>query len=108
MGQENLNGPAMEESLHILLVEDDPIMRRAVVRALNTSPQQVRIHEESDGKSAITLLQSAQFDCVFLDYQLPGMDGLAVLRAVREKGVRTPIIILTAMGDEELAVQMMK
>lgn len=98
----------MEEALHILLVEDDPMMRHAVVRALQSAGDNLRIHEESDGESAITLLRSAEFDCVLLDYQLPGMDGLEVLRALREKGVRTPVIILTAKGDEELAVEMMK
>jgi PAS domain S-box-containing protein len=61
-----------------------------------------------DGRSAIALMGSMHFDCVFLDYQLPGMDGLAVLRAVREKGIKTPVVILTAKGDEQLAVEMMK
>ena len=98
----------MDEALDILLVEDDPMMRHAVGRALHTSTENLRIHEEADGESAISILGSAEFDCVFLDYKLPGMDGLEVLRAVREKGVKTPVIILTAKGDEELAVEMMK
>src|SRR5882762_9620121 len=108
MGQGELTDSGTEESLDILLVEDDPMTRHAVVRALHASHSKLRIHEESDGESAISILGSAEFDCVFLDYQLPGMDGLAVLRAVREKGVKTPVIILTAKGDEELAVEMMK
>src|SRR6476646_5010689 len=108
MGSGELTGASMDEALHILLVEDDPMMRRAVGRALHTSEPNIRIHEETDGESAISLLGSAEFDCVFLDYQLPGMDGLEVLRAVREKGVKTPVIILTAKGDEQLAVEMMK
>jgi two-component system cell cycle sensor histidine kinase/response regulator CckA len=96
------------ETLHILLVEDDAMMRHAVRRALHSLGENVRIHEEEDGESAICLLKSAEFDCVFLDYQLRGTDGLEVLRRVREKGVKTPIIILTAKGDEQLAVEMMK
>ena len=99
---------SMQESLHILLVEDDPGMRRAVSRALDAFEETLKIHEESDGESVVKLLDSAEFDCIFLDYHLPGMDGLEVLRALREKGVRTPIIVMTARGDEELAVQMMK
>src|SRR2546421_1798985 len=108
MGQGELTDSGMEEALDILLVEDDPMTRHAVVRALHAAYSKLRIHEESDGESAISILGSAEFDCVFLDYQLPGMDGLQVLRAVREKGVKTPVIILTAKGDEELAVEMMK
>src|SRR5207245_346852 len=108
MGQGELTDAVTEEALHVLLVEDDAMTRHAVVRALHASSGNLRIHEEADGESAISLLISAQFDCVFLDYQLPGMDGLEVLRVVREKGVKTPVIILTAKGDEELAVEMMK
>src|SRR4051794_32339454 len=96
------------ETLHILVVEDHLLMRRAVARGLHGSWENIRIHEEEDGESAISLLGSAVFDCIFLDYQLPRKNGVEVLRAVREKGVKTPIIILTAKGDEELAVEMMK
>ena len=103
-----MNNASMDEALDILLVEDDPMMRRAVGRALRAVDSNLRIHEEADGESAISILGSAEFDCVFMDYQLPGINGLGVLRAVREKGVKTPVIILTAKGDEELAVEMMK
>src|SRR5580765_2874176 len=108
MGSGELNNASMDEALDILLVEDDPMMRRAVGRALRAVDSSLRIHEEADGESAISILGSAEFDCVFMDYQLPGINGLGVLRAVREKGVKTPVIILTAKGDEELAVEMMK
>jgi len=98
----------LDEALHILVVEDDPIMRRAVVRALSGGGDRVRITEESDGLAAISIMNSTQLDCAFLDYKLPGKNGLEVLLAVREKGVKTPVVILTAQGDEELAVEMMK
>jgi two-component system cell cycle sensor histidine kinase/response regulator CckA len=98
----------MENVLHILLVEDDPLTRRAVARSLRGGDTELRIHEESDGTAAISIMASMQLDCVFLDYQLPGIDGLSVLRAVRERGIKTPIVILTAKGDEELAVEMMR
>jgi len=101
MGQGLMTDPALEEALHVLLVEDDPVMRHAVGRALHTSAEDVRIHEEENGESAITLLGSAQFDCIFLDYQLPGMDGLEVLRWLRrEPGLRLlRVVMLTASQD---------
>lgn len=108
MGSGESSYASMDEALDILLVEDDSMTRHAVGRALHAGDWKLRIHEESDGESAISILGSAEFDCVFLDYQLPGMNGLGVLRAVREKGVKTPVVILTAKGDEELAVEMMK
>src|SRR5437764_405177 len=78
MAQGTVTEELMEESLHVLLVEDDPMMRHAVVRALHSAGENLRIHEEANGESAISLLSSAHFDCVFLDYQLPAMDGLEV------------------------------
>ena len=67
MGKGELIDTGTEDSLDILLVEDDPMTRHAVSRALHTSAEKLRIHEESDGESAISVLGSAQFDCVFLD-----------------------------------------
>ena len=98
----------MPDSLSILVVEDDPTIRRAICKALQSGKQAVRIEQCPDGRKAIELMRASAFDCVFLDYQLPGADGLAVLREARAAGDTTPIIIITARGDEQLAVEMMK
>src|SRR5262249_19024951 len=98
----------MAETMKVLVVEDDAVTRRAVVRAIKKGEEPVEVLEESDGNAAIALLLKERFDCALLDYQLPQTDGLTVLRAVRKAGCRTPIIIMTARGDEQLAVEMMK
>jgi two-component system sensor histidine kinase/response regulator len=49
-----------------------------------------------------------KFDCVFLDYRLPDGDGLALVRAVRNAGIKVPLIVLTGQGDEQIAVDLMK
>src|SRR5688572_3152749 len=98
----------MEEALRILVVEDEAVTRRALVRSLHAGNSDIAVREEENGLVAAGLLHSEEFDCVVLDYLLPGMNGLSVLRQVREAGNKTPIIVLTAKGDERLAVEMMK
>src|SRR5688572_1746681 len=98
----------MEEALRILVVEDEAVTRRALVRSLHAGNSDIAVREEENGLVAAGLLHSEEFDCVVLDYLLPGMNGLSVLRQLREVGNKTPIIVLTAKGDEQLAVEMMK
>jgi PAS domain S-box-containing protein len=99
----------MDDRLQILIVEDEPVTRRAVIKAVRSAGDQVAdMHEESDGHAALAALRRGTIDCAFLDYQLPGLDGLSVLKQARAEGIKTPIIILTAKGDEQLAVEMMK
>ena len=98
----------MAHIVKVLLVDDDDVDRMAVRRALKVSGLEVAIGEAKDCATAISALTQGVFDCVFLDYMLPDGDGLSVLRAVREAGILTPIVILTGHGDERLAVEIMQ
>jgi signal transduction histidine kinase/DNA-binding response OmpR family regulator len=53
-------------------------------------------------------LSKTTYDCIFLDYLLPGENGLSLLRKIREKGLNTPIVIITSQGSEQIAVELMK
>ena len=90
----------------MLVAEDDPGTRRAIVRALLSLEPSLQIEECGDGRCAEERLDEG-FDCVFLDYQLPGQDGLAVLREGRRSSRRTAFVMLTGQGDESLAVDAM-
>jgi phosphoserine phosphatase RsbU/P len=95
-------------ALRILVVDDDDVDRMAVRRALLGWPE-VTLVEVEDAAAALAALAGEEFSCAFVDYRLPGKDdGLTILRAARAAGVRTPVIVLTAHGDEETAVEMMK
>jgi signal transduction histidine kinase/CheY-like chemotaxis protein len=98
----------MNEQLSILIVDDDAVDRAAIRRALRTSGITTSIHEAEDSTTALVLLGRQPFDCIVLDYRLPGIDGLAMLRAIRAAGVQIPVIIMTGQGDESLAVELMK
>lgn len=94
--------------LSILLVDDDEVDRMAVKRALQRAGFAYTLTESSEAASGIRNLRERPYDCIFLDYLLPGTDGLALLKEVRASGIKTPIIIITSQGDEKIAVEMMK
>ena len=88
------------------LVDDDGAVRRSVGFMLKTSGYQVRSYE-----SGVELLKSPGElgqGCILLDIRMPGMDGLEVQEALKNKGVTLPIIIMTGHGDVTLAVKAMK
>ena len=90
----------------VYLVDDDPSVRRSIGFMLKTSGFDVRTYE-----SGVELVkEAARLDpgCILLDIRMPGMDGLEVQQALRDRGVTHPVIIMTGHGDVSLAVQAMK
>lgn len=95
-------------SISILIVDDDAVDRLAVRRALRHSSPDAILVETDTCEAAIERLATTAFDCVLVDYRLPDGDGLALLRYMRESGIRVPVIMLTGRGDELLAVEALK
>jgi signal transduction histidine kinase len=96
------------EPLRILLVDDDEVDRLSVKRLLRKAGIDVEIQECADRAAALNIARSQPLDCVLLDYQLPGTDGVELLRELRNSGVVLPVVALTGQGDEEVAVALMK
>jgi PAS domain S-box-containing protein len=92
----------------VLVVDDDEVDRMAVRRALRAGGVLADVQEAEDAPAALTALRAGSWDCVFLDFQLPGGDGLEVLRTARAEGIDTPVVMLTGRGDQETAVELMK
>lgn len=82
----------------ILLVEDDRTLRQALAFNLEREGYEVRV--AVDGEQALAAARDTGLDLVILDVMLPGMSGLEVLRAIRAEGIDTPVIVLSAKGDE--------
>ena len=95
-------------ALRLLLVDDDEVDRKAVRRLLRDARVKVVIDERVSCEGALEALATGPFDCVLLDYQLPGSNGVETLAAVRAAGFRVPVVALTGQGDEEVAVSLMK
>jgi two-component system response regulator MprA len=84
----------MNEQARILVVDDEPAVQNALLRALSLERYQVA--QAIDGRIALERLASEQYEAVILDVSMPHMDGLEVCRRLREAGDSTPVLMLTA------------
>jgi two-component system OmpR family response regulator len=85
-------------SVRLLLIDDDA--RLAELLDGYFGPQGVALVHAAGGQAGLAQLAAGGFDAVLLDVMMPGLDGLSVLRKVRDAGHRVPVIMLTARGDE--------
>src|SRR5580693_1852570 len=82
----------------ILVVEDDPAILRALTDSLKFEGYEVFTAE--DAESGYRFQREHQLDLILLDLMLPGMSGTDLCRKLRGEGVQTPIVMLTAKGQE--------
>lgn len=82
----------------ILVIEDEPEMQRGLRDNLEFEGYDVRI--VGDGKKGMETIRNEKFDLILLDVMLPGMSGFDICKKARTEGVTTPIIMLTAKGEE--------
>jgi two-component system response regulator MprA len=78
----------------VLVVDDEPAVRRALERALRLDSYDVTL--AADGEEALDAMASSPADAVILDVAMPRLDGLEVCRRLRQAGDRTPVLMLTA------------
>src|SRR5688572_29589098 len=96
----------MNPVVKLLVIDDDEADRMLLKRALKTCGYSYELTERDNIRSVTDNLET--FDCIFLDYLLPGENGLLQLRKIRDKGIQTPIVIITSQGNESIAVELMK
>lgn len=89
--------------MRVLLVEDDPILADGLLRILQRNKYIVT--HEANGRRADHLLTVQQYELVVLDMGLPDMDGTEILRRLRHRNVKVPVLILTARDRVEDRVQ---
>ena len=89
--------------MHLLLVEDDPALGEVCSRGLQAAG--FRVDWAPDGEAAFDRAYAGVYDVIVLDLMLPGIGGLDLLRELRQAGMRTPVLCLTARGTVEDRVQ---
>ena len=90
----------------LLIVDDEKIVRNSLRRLLES--ETCRIRTAASGSEALTEVRKSVPDLIVLDYKLPDLDGLSVLRKIRAEVPDVPVIMLTAHGNVSVAVQAMK
>ncbi|MGH9326471.1 MAG: sigma-54-dependent transcriptional regulator [Terriglobia bacterium] len=90
----------------ILIVEDETKMQRLLELSLSAVGYATRA--TSDAEAGLNLLRQQQFDLVITDLKLPGMNGLDFLHAVKRTDAQIPVVLMTAFGTVETAVEAMK
>ncbi|MDE7436635.1 MAG: response regulator transcription factor [Lachnospiraceae bacterium] len=83
--------------MRLLLVEDEKRMAQALCEILRLEKYEVDTY--ADGISGLDAVESEIYDIIILDVMLPGMNGFEIARKVRQKGIRTPILMLTAKSE---------
>lgn len=99
----------LTDSARILVVEDNDALRRGIAMALRERWDDV--DETDNGSAAVERIRSSKvtpFDVILTDLRLPGCDGVSVLRAARERDPATSVVVMTAHGTIETAVDAMR
>jgi two-component system nitrogen regulation response regulator GlnG len=91
---------------HILVVDDDPQLRQSFEKLLTEEGHRVRT--AATGEAALEMVRAAAPDLVIMDVRLPGMSGLETFRAMHETEPKLPVIIMTAYGTTETAIEATK
>jgi PAS domain S-box-containing protein len=98
--------PSIEYKL--LLIDDDEVDVMTFQRSLKKSDLKYSLDVCYNATEALASIEAKTFDCIFLDYLLPGIDGLQLLRKLRDMSINTPVAVMTSQGDEKIAVEMIK
>src|SRR5215468_2062593 len=90
---------AAEARCRIVIVDDDALFRESL--GLNLAESGCEVDDFGDGESALRhFAEGGGADAILLDWRMPGVDGLAVLRRLRDQDVQIPVIFLTVLSDE--------
>jgi two-component system, LuxR family, response regulator FixJ len=96
----------MPTSAVVHLIDDDEAVRHSLAFVLTTAGHATRVYES--GSAFLMALETLQPGCIVSDVRMPGIDGLELLRKLRDLGIDMPVIIITGHADVPLAVEAMK
>lgn len=88
------------DTIRVLIVDDDEVSRLVVGRALQEVGHEVAYAPE--GEAALTLMRKRPFDLVITDLAMPGLNGLRLIREIRDLGDHVPIIAISGVNADQL------
>ncbi|RZK46242.1 MAG: response regulator, partial [Hymenobacter sp.] len=90
----------MSTPIRTLLVDDEPLARGLVRELLTDFPNMNIVGECQNGTEALETLQNGMYDVVFLDVQMPDLDGVQVLQRLRAAGLPLPLVVFVTAYDQ--------
>jgi CheY-like chemotaxis protein len=93
----------MTSRTRLLIIDDDPSLADLMANQLSELREAFSIRVETDPHDALDAVEAGDIDCVLSDYHMPDMDGLELLRYVREMEPGIPFVLFTSRGSEEIA-----
>ena len=93
--------PAAPRVIRIAVADDHPVVRDGLIAMLETQPDIEIVGSAATGVDALTLVTRADPDVLLLDLEMPGLDGVAVLRQLHSDGARVRVIVFTVFDTDE-------
>ncbi|MDX1747014.1 MAG: response regulator [Halobacteriales archaeon] len=93
----------MADAVEILLIDDNPRIGEVTTEYLERENPHFSVSFEQDPKEGLARIDAGDVDCVIADYDMPELDGLDLLKQVREDHPEIPVIIVTGHGNREVA-----
>ena len=90
-----------------LVVDDSLTIRRIVIKAL-AGVGIAEAAEAGDGQEAVNAVQAGQFDLILMDWNMPNMSGIDALRAIRQSGNKTPVVMVTTEAEKARVIEAIK
>lgn len=103
-----MNTPCAETPLKLLIVDDDEGDRKHILRLVKRSDLSCDCTEARTMDEALTISEQVRFDCVIVDYHLPGQSGLDGLATLLRRDAFLPVVVTTGKGSERLASEAIK
>ena len=88
-------------TVRVVVVDDQTLVRQGIVGLLGLSQQIDVVGQAADGAAALDLITETRPGVVLLDLRMPVLDGLGVLKALGDRGDKTPVLVLTTFADDE-------
>jgi len=94
--------------VHLLYADHDPNDMALTLRAFEEHDRRARVEMVTTAREALARLKAVHYDVLLLDNRMPDLSGIEVLKELQAEGIRIPVVMVTAKGDEDSAVQAFK
>jgi two-component system, NarL family, response regulator DegU len=98
----------LNKKIEVLIVDDHSLMREGLKKLIELEDDIVVVDQAADGKEALEKLSMKEPDIILMDINMPNMNGIETLRALRDKGIKSKVMMLTIHDDREYVYETVK